>query len=117
MTSGMKTITYPVKDLAAAKRLYGMLFGVEPYTDEAYYAAFDAGGYDVGLDPNGHAKGMTGPISYWHVDDINKTLEALLEAGAEAHQPVRDVGRGTLIATVKDTDGNITGLWQAPPGD
>ena len=34
MASGMKTITYPVKDLSAAKQLYGRLFGVEPYIDE-----------------------------------------------------------------------------------
>jgi predicted enzyme related to lactoylglutathione lyase len=112
----MKTITYPVKDLAAAKRLYSTLLGVEPYMDEAYYVAFDAAGNDVGLDPNGHGKGMTAPISYWHVDDINKSLEALLDAGAQAHQPVQDVGGGTLIATVEDADGNVTGLWQAPPG-
>jgi predicted enzyme related to lactoylglutathione lyase len=116
MASGMKTITYPVKDLSAAKQLYGRLFGVEPYMDEPYYAAFNVGGHDVGLDPNGHSKGMTGPIAYWHVDDINKSLEALLDAGAEADQPVHDVGRGTLIATVKDTDGNVTGLFQAATG-
>jgi predicted enzyme related to lactoylglutathione lyase len=116
MTSGMKTITYPIKDIAAAKQLYGQLFGVEPYIDEPYYAAFNAGGNDVGLDPNGHGKGMTGPIAYWHVDDIKKSLEALIDAGAEAGQPVQDVGRGALIATVKDADGNVTGLFQAPPG-
>jgi predicted enzyme related to lactoylglutathione lyase len=110
----MKTITYPVKDLAAAKQLYGRLFGVEPYIDEAYYAAFNVGGHDVGLDPNGHSKGMTGPIAYWHVDDINESLEALLDDGAEADQQIQDVGGGTLIATVKDTDGNVTGLFQAP---
>jgi predicted enzyme related to lactoylglutathione lyase len=110
----MKTITYPVKDLAAAKQLYSRLFGVEPYIDEAYYAAFNVGGHDVGLDPNGHSKGMTGPIAYWHVDDINESLEALLDDGAEADQQVQDVGGGTLIATVKDTDGNVTGLFQAP---
>jgi predicted enzyme related to lactoylglutathione lyase len=89
---------------------------VEPYIDEAYYAAFNVGGQDVGLDPNGHSKGMTGPIAYWHVDDIDKSLEALLDAGAEAAQPVQDVGGGTLIATVKDADGNVTGLFQAPAG-
>ncbi len=116
MASGMKTITYPVKDLAAAKQLYGQLFGVEPYMDEAYYAAFDVGGQDVGLDPNGHSKGMTGPIAYWHVDDITKCLEALVDAGAEADQAIQDVGGGTLIATVKDGDGNVTGLFQAPTG-
>jgi predicted enzyme related to lactoylglutathione lyase len=115
MASGMKTITFPVKDLSAAKQLYGQLFGVEPYIDEPYYAGFNAGGDDVGLDPNGHSKGMTGP-AYWHVDDINKSLEALLDDGAEADQPIRDVGGGTLIATIKDADGNVTGLFQAPAG-
>jgi len=116
VTSGMKTITYPVKDLAAAKQLYAELFGVEPYMDEAYYAAFNVAGHDVGLDPNGHGKGMTGPIAYWHVDDINKSLEALLDAGVDADQPIQDVGGGTLIATVRDADGNVTGLFQAPAG-
>jgi predicted enzyme related to lactoylglutathione lyase len=116
MSTGMKTITYPVKDLAAAKQLYGELFGVAPYIDEAYYVAFNVAGHDVGLDPNGHAKGLTGPIGYWHVDDIDKSLTALLEAGAEAQQPVSDVGGGNLIATVKDADGNVTGLFQAAAG-
>jgi hypothetical protein len=37
MTSGMKTVLYPVTDIAAAKRLYGKLFGVAPDMDEAYY--------------------------------------------------------------------------------
>jgi predicted enzyme related to lactoylglutathione lyase len=82
--------------------------------DEQYYAAFSVGGEDVGLDVLGHSKGMTGPIAYWHVDDIDKSLEALLDAGAAAGQPVQDVGDGTLIATVDDADGNVTGLFQAP---
>jgi predicted enzyme related to lactoylglutathione lyase len=89
---------------------------VEPYIDEPYYAAFNVGGHDVGLDPNGHGKGMTGPIAYWHVDDINKSLDTLLDAGAEADQAIQDVGGGTLIATVKDADGNVTGPFQAPAG-
>jgi predicted enzyme related to lactoylglutathione lyase len=115
MTSGMRTVI-PVKDLAAAKELYGTLFGVAPSMDEVYYVGFDVDGQHIGLDPNGHGKGMTGPIDYWQVDDINKSLEALLAAGAEAQQPVTDVGGGTQIATVKDRDGNVIGLLQAPAG-
>ena len=113
----MKTVTYPVKDLAAAKKVYGVLFGAAPYMDEPYYAAFNVAGQDVGLDPNGHSKGMTGPVAYWHVDDINASLKQLVDAGAEAQQPVSDVGGGTLIASVKDADGNIIGLFQAPAGE
>ncbi len=115
MTSGLRTITYPVRDLAAAKQLYGTLFGVTPYMDEAYYVGFNVGGHDVGLDPNGHSQGMTGPVSYWHVDNINQSLAAILEAGAVTEQLVRDVGGGALIARVKDADGNVTGIFQAAP--
>src|SRR5438093_9904285 len=116
MTSGMKTVIYPVKDIAAAKQLYGKLLDVAPSMDEVYYVGFDVEGQHVGLDPNGHGKGMTGPVGYWHVDDINKSLEALLEAGAETQEPIRDVGGGKLVATVRDADGNLIGLLQTPTG-
>ena len=114
MTEGVKTIMYPVTDLAKAKTLYGKLVGVEPYMYEAYYVGFNVEGQDVGLDPNGHRQGMTGPLAYWHVDDIEKCLKALLDAGVEAQQEVKDVGGGKLIASVKDADGNVIGLIQSP---
>ncbi|MFD1271420.1 VOC family protein [Streptomyces kaempferi] len=112
----MKTIVYPVKDLARAKALFSGLLGVEPYADTAYYVGFKDASQDVGLDPNGHAKGMTGPVPFWHVDDIRATLAGLLEAGAETLQDVQDVGGGRLIASVKDPDGNLVGLLQDAPG-
>jgi predicted enzyme related to lactoylglutathione lyase len=112
MTEGLRTIVYPVKDLAKAKTLYSELLGVEPDMDEAYYVGFNVGGQDIGLDPNGHNLGMTGPVGYWHVDDIEKSLKALLDTGAEVHQEVKDVGGGKLIASVKDADGNGIGLIQ-----
>ena len=113
MTSGIRTVIYPVKDLAKAKMLYGKLVGVEPYMDEAYYVGFNVEGQDVGLDPHAHSQGMTGPVGYWHVDDIEKSLKALLEAGAEVQKEVKDVGGGKLIASVKDADGNVIGLIQS----
>ncbi|MBV1940062.1 glyoxalase [Streptomyces sp. BV286] len=113
MAEGLKTITYPVKDLARAKTLFGALLGVEPYVDEAYYVGFRAPGRpEVGLDPHGHAKGLTGPVPYWHVADIRSSLAALVDAGAEVVQDVQDVGGGLLIASVKDADGNDVGLAQ-----
>jgi predicted enzyme related to lactoylglutathione lyase len=57
---------------------------------------------------------MTGPIGYWHVNDIKKSLQLLLDAGAQAQQQVTDVGGGKLIASVKDADNNIIGLIQSP---
>ena len=114
MTSGIRTFIYPVKDLPRARALYSKLSGVKPDMDEAYYVAFSVEDQHIGLDPNGHSQGMTGPVGYWHVDDIEKSLEALLDAGAQAQQEVKDVGGGKLIASVKDADGNIIGLIQSP---
>ena len=59
-------------------------------------------------------KGMTGPVGYWHVDDIKKSIKLFLDAGGQAQQEVKDVGGGKLVATVKDGDGNLIGLLQAP---
>ncbi|MFB9833407.1 VOC family protein [Actinoallomurus acaciae] len=112
MTEGIKTVIFPVSDLAAAKALYGGLAGVEPYADTPYYVGFKVGGQDIGLDPNGHREGGAGPVAYWHVEDIKASLQALLDGGAETIQDVRDVGGGTLIVTVKDADGNVFGLRQ-----
>lgn len=114
MTAGVNTIIYPVKDIARAKALFSALLEVEPYADEPYYVGFKAAYQDVGLDPNGHAKGMTGPVPYWTVTDIRSRLAALLDAGAELLQDVNDVGGGRLIAFVKDADGNLVGLLQDP---
>ena len=109
MNNGMRTVIYPVGDIAKAKALFGKLLGAEPYVDQAYYVGFRVGDQEVGLDPNGHKQGMTG---YWHVDDIRAYLQALVEAGAEVLEDVRDVGGGRLIATMKDADGNLIGLLQ-----
>ena len=112
MTEGVKTIIYPVKDIAKAKALYGALLGVEPLMDEPYYVGYRVAGQDIGLDPNGHSQGVPGTVAYWHVDDINASLEALTAAGAETVAPVRDVGGGKLVGIAKDVDGNMIGLIQ-----
>jgi catechol 2,3-dioxygenase-like lactoylglutathione lyase family enzyme len=52
----------PVKDIARAKALYNDLLGVEPIMDQPHYVGDRVGGQDVGLDPNGHSKGMTIPV-------------------------------------------------------
>ena len=114
MTEGIKTIIYPVKDIAQAKKMYSALLGVKPYMDEPYYVGFKVEGQDIGLDPNGHKQGMTGPIAYYHVSDIKTSLQLLLDAGAQPQQALRDVGGGKLIASVKDADNNVIGLIQQP---
>ena len=109
MNQGVRTIVYPVRDIARAKSLFRDLLGVEPYADAPYYVGFKVGDQDIGLDPNGHKEGMT---AYYHVDDIQKSLKSLQDAGAKTIQEIKDVGGGRLIASVKDENGNIIGLIQ-----
>jgi predicted enzyme related to lactoylglutathione lyase len=114
MKQGIEVIVYPVSDLARAKTLYRTLLGVDPYADQAYYVGFRVGDQEIGLDPYGHSKGITGPVVYVSVADIQSSLKQLLEAGAQELQAVQDVGGGKLIASVKDADGNNIGLIQNP---
>lgn len=114
MTSGLNTTIYPVKDITAAKAVYTALLGVEPHTDAPYYVGYTVAGHEVGLDPNGHSKGLTGAVSYWDVADIAARVDSLVAAGAELRGEITDVGGGKLIATVQDADGNRFGLLQQP---
>lgn len=113
MSPAIKTIIYPVKDLAASKVLFTALAGEKPVVDEGYYVQFNVGEQELGLDPNGHAKGMTGPVAYWQVEDINSCVKQLLADGATELEAVTDFG-GRLVATVTDADGNVVGLTQLP---
>ena len=112
MATGVKTVIYPVKDLDRAKTIFGALLGGAPDYDSPYYVGWNVGDQQLGLDPNGHARGFPGSVGYWEVEDINARFQELLAAGATEHEAVKDVGNGALIASVKDADGNIIGLIQ-----
>jgi predicted enzyme related to lactoylglutathione lyase len=111
--SPIKLIVYSVKDLSAAKKVFGTFLGTEPYVDEAYYVGYRVGELEIGLDPNAQAQGFTAPIGYVDTADIQSSLKALVQAGAEVVQDVMDVGGGLLVARLKDADGNFLGLRQS----
>jgi predicted enzyme related to lactoylglutathione lyase len=111
-TEGIKTVLHPVTDLAAAKAVYIALLGVEPQADAPYYVGFDVAGQHIGLVPGGGSQGMTSPVAFWHVADIEAKLAEVTAAGATVKESAHDVGNGRLVATVTDPDGNVLGLIQ-----
>ena len=113
MTTGVRTVIYPVSDLPRANALFSALLGSEPVVDEPYYVQFEVDGQAIGLDPHGHRFGQSGPVAYWHVDDVATGLAALVDAGAETVQEPTDVGGGMRIAVARDADGNLIGLRPA----
>jgi predicted enzyme related to lactoylglutathione lyase len=113
-TEGIKTVLHPVSDLAAAKPVYAALLGVSPQADAPYYVGFEAEGQHIGLVPGGGPQGMTSPVTYWHVSDIEAKLAEVTAAGATVKEAPHDVGGGRLVATFADPDGNVLGLLQDP---
>jgi predicted enzyme related to lactoylglutathione lyase len=111
-TQGIKIVLHPVSDLTAAKAVYTALLGVPPTADSDYYVGFEAEGQHIGLLPGGGPQGMTSPVAYWQVPDIEAKLGEVTAAGATVKDPARDVGGGRLVATVTDPDGNVLGLVQ-----
>jgi len=111
-TQGIKTVLHPVSDLTAAKAVYTALLGIAPQADSSYYVGYDAEGQQIGLVPGGEQQGMTSPVAYWHVTDIEAKLAEVTAAGAKVKDAPRDVGGGRLVATFTDPDGNVLGLIQ-----
>ena len=111
-TEGIKTVLHPVSDLGAAKTVYTALLGMPPQHDSDYYVGYEAAGQQIGLVPGGAQQGMTSPVAYWHVADIEAKLAEVTAAGATVKESPHDVGGGRLVASFTDPDGNVLGLIQ-----
>jgi predicted enzyme related to lactoylglutathione lyase len=111
-TEGVKTLLHPVTDLEKAKPVYEALLGVAPMADAPYYVGFEANGQHIGLVPDGASQGMTSPVAYWQVADIEAKLAEVTAAGGTVKDPPREVGGGRVVATFTDPDGNVLGLSQ-----
>jgi predicted enzyme related to lactoylglutathione lyase len=111
-TQGIQTVLHPVSDLAKAKEVYAALLGVPPQADSPYYVGFEAEGQQIGLVPAGGPQGLTSPVAYWHVPDIEAKLAEVTAAGATVKQAPHEVGGGRQVATFADLDGNVLGLIQ-----
>ncbi len=113
-TEGIKIVLHPVTDLERAKAVYTALLGLAPQADSPYYVGYDVAGQQIGLVPGGGPQGMTSPVAYWQVPDIEAKLAEVTAAGASVKEPAHDVGGGRLVAAFTDPDGNVLGVFQDP---
>jgi predicted enzyme related to lactoylglutathione lyase len=116
MLLGLRTVIYHVSDIEKAKAWYARALNIAPYFDQAFYVGFNVGGYEFGLDPDGAASSGVSPsgIAYWGVENIESSLERLVELGATRQGDVQDVGEGIRMATVLDPFGNTLGIIENP---
>jgi len=111
-TEGIKIVLHPVTDLEKAKAVYTALLGLAPQADSAYYVGYDVAGQQIGLVPGGGPQGMTSPVAFWQVPDIEAKLAEVTAAGATVKEAPHEVGGGRVVAAFTDPDGNVLGLIQ-----
>ena len=113
MIQGLRTVIYPVTDLAKGKAWYSQVLGCEPYFDQPYYVGYSIGGFELGLIPDG-TPGAQGSIVYWGVTDAAQEMARLVALHARVHEEVKDVGEGIKVGAVSDPFGNIFGIIENP---
>lgn len=116
MLLGLRTVVYPVTDLAAGKAWYAAVLERPPYFDEAYYVGFEVGGFELGLVPDGTPGGV-GAAAYWGSSDLDADVARIVALGASVREAVTEVGGGIRVATLLDPDGNQFGLIDNPHFD
>lgn len=97
MFLGLRTAINPVTGVAGAKRWYEQVLGTAPYFDQPFYVGFSAGGFELGLLPDGRP-GVAGPQSLRGAADAEAAYRRVLELGAAGLVGVKDVGEGINVA-------------------
>ncbi|MAD98107.1 MAG: glyoxalase/bleomycin resistance/extradiol dioxygenase family protein [Flavobacteriaceae bacterium] len=112
---GLRTTVYMVPNLQEAKDWYAKAFETKPYFDEPFYVGFNIEGYELGLLPEekSGAKGNN-VLSYWGVEDIQKSFDHLISMGATVHEEPNNVGGDLMVASVFDPWNNIIGIIYNP---
>jgi predicted enzyme related to lactoylglutathione lyase len=110
---GLRTTIYKVSDVDKAKQWYADFLGFNPYFDEPFYVGFNVAGYELGLQPEEGvqaSKKTDSVITYWGVENVSDSYQALINLGAAAHEEPTEVGGGIIVASLKDPWDNIIGL-------
>lgn len=114
MFLGLRTVIYPVPDLAASTAWFTEVLGYPPYFDEPFYVGFAVGGYEFGLLPQDRDAPAREAIAYWGVTDADAAVSRLVAAGASPTDPVTDVGDGIRTASVTGPGGTVVGVIENP---
>ena len=116
----------PVKDAKRAQDFYansfGWTFSNYPLPDGKNYISAMTCEYDekthMPLKPGQISGGFTEndpagmPVLVLSVENVEAALKKAEDNGAEVVMPVTKIGDFGLYGRVKDTEGNIIGLWQ-----
>lgn len=112
MFLNLRSVIYDVDDMDQAKAWYARVLDAQPMIDGPEMVTFSVGGDRMVLNPVNHSPTAngTGAVACWAVSDVRAEHRRLIELGALEDGGIRDMGRGILVATVKDPFGNRIGI-------
>lgn len=109
---GLRTVIYPVVDLAAATAWWSELLGIRPYFEQPFYVGFSVAGYELGLLPD--ANPADGALTYWGVESVPDAMAAAIRLGAVEHTGATEVGDSIVTGSVLTAVGSIVGFIYNP---
>ena len=112
----------PVTNISQAKTFYESVFSVELSENEMgpnKMAWFPmemgaAGAAGTLIQGQGYKPSHDGSLVYIHVDEIDKTLAKIGEAGGKTLMPRMGIGEHGFIAHFEDCEGNRVALHESP---
>ncbi|RAW00825.1 VOC family protein [Pseudochryseolinea flava] len=113
---GLTTLNFFAADHSVAVAWYTKFLGFAPNFERPGYAEFRIGDFkhEFGIIDARFAPGTNGTpggaIMYWHVDDLEGTLEKLIALGATPFEKIMKRGEGFITASVVDPFGNVLGI-------
>jgi uncharacterized protein len=116
----------PADDMARAKRFYNSVFGWKIQDVPGMeYAMADSVETDQNRQPIGGTNGGilrrnpdyadTTSITVT-VQDVDSTIQNVIKAGGKLVREKRKFGSIGYVAYVRDTEGNVVGIWQSLRG-
>ena len=110
MLRSIKSIVYPSSNIEADVAFWTKVLGIEPYFNEHYYVGFKVDGYELGLDQNAIPEGISQPVTYWGIADIEEEVSRLVGLGMTLHEPIQELSSGVKIGKLKDASGYMFGV-------
>lgn len=114
---GLSYLHLPALDVNRAASFYEAVFGWTIHNRDSRRPGFEDGGKHVGgaWVTDQAISREPGLLAYIYVDDIDAALECVVAGAGEVVRP-RYAEGNLWIATVRDSEGNVIGLWQEQAG-
>jgi hypothetical protein len=115
MGSAICHVEIPVRNMSRAKKFYAAVFGWRFKQFAPSYVMFSPGGGIGGaLTKVDEVKADGGAVIYLKVEDMKASLKLAKSSGGKVELGRQEIGgENGFIAKIRDSEGNLVGLWSA----